>query len=656
MNQAQLHRIMASDEFDPSRSADLDRLFEMRLSTNLTLIKELFFSLYSEDAHSKSFEKLLGVLPSFFKSRPIDLKRQDLARVQQGDWYRSEQLTGMQLYVDHFDKDLKGLEGRLDYFEKLGVNFLHLMPITPRPKGENDGGYAVNSYHDVDKRYGTKKNLERLTRTMRDKNMCLMLDFVANHTSDEFPWAKQAISGDAKCQGYYHIYDDRTVPDAFEATLPEIFPVSAPGNFTFHPEMQKWVMTVFNRYQWDLNYSNPEVFIEMLGHLSRLADLGVDVVRLDALAFMWKKLGTSSQNLPEAHILISLFRMCLQVIAPGVVFLAEAIVAPNDIIRYFGTGPLEGNECEIAYNATLMALLWNSIATKKTALLYKNLQNLPQKPKEATWINYLRCHDDIGLGFDDQYIYQLGWDAQQHRRFLLDYYCGNLEWSPANGETFMYNPKTGDGRITGSNASLLGLEKALEQNNEAQIALSISKIIMMHSIVFSYGGIPLIYAGDEIGTLNDYSYLEDADKKGDSRWINRPQQNWDTVKDLDKKNSPGSKIFFALQRMIRVRKENQVFADNNNLVLYDNPNPHLLVFERTPTASNGLSSGSVIGDGVLVVCNFDEVSQVTDTISLGHYGEGSQLTDLISGQSIPFEEGRLVLRPYQCFWLTRPAQ
>ena len=643
MNQASLHQIITLENQDATKPKNLDMLFDLRLSTNLTIIKDLFFSLYPEETHTLSFKKLLLELQALFKERPTPLKLQDIHRLKQGDWYQSEQLVGMQLYVDHFSEDLKGLENKLGYFEKLGVNFLHLMPITPRPKGENDGGYAVNSYHKVDKRFGTKEDLLRLTEKLRDKNMYLMLDFVANHTSNEFPWAKKAMAGDLKYQNYYHIYQDRTIPDAFEKTLPEIFPMTSPGNFTFNPEMQKWVMTVFNQYQWDLNYSNPEVFIAMLGNLLKLANLGVDVVRLDALAFMWKKLGTLSQNLPEAHILISLFKMCLQVIAPGVLFLAEAIVAPNEIIKYFGSGPMKGNECEIAYNATLMALLWDAIATKKTILLYKNLYNLPTKPEEATWISYIRCHDDIGLGFDDRYINEVGWDARHHRKFLLDYYCQNIEWSPAKGEIFMYNPKTGDGRITGSCASLLGLEKALEQNDEAKINQAIDKIIMMHGIILSYGGIPLIYAGDEIGTLNDYSYLKDDNKKEDSRWVNRPYQDWENVARLDSKKTYHSRIFFALQQLIHIRKQNQVFADSNNLVLYDGHNPHVFIYERT----------SDHDEGVLVVSNFSESLQAIAEISLGPYGSLAKPKDLISGRATKFVDGKLELKPYQLFWLSK---
>lgn len=643
MNQAALHRLIASGLAKENDPRTLKKLFDLRLSANLTIMKDLFFALYPEEIHLETFHRLYKFLPDLFEQRPNDLKLQDIERILEGNWYQSEQLVGTQLYVDRFSNDLKGLGDKIPYFEKLGINFLHLMPITPRPKGENDGGYAVNSYHDVDRKFGTKEDLLRLTGQLRAKKMFLMLDFVVNHTSDEFPWALKAKEGDKKYQSYYYTYPDRTVPDEYEQTLPEIFPESAPGNFTYNSAMQRWVMTVFNPYQWDLNYSNPEVFLEMLGNLMKLVNTGVDVVRLDALAFLWKKRGTQSQNLPEAHILVSLFRMCLQVVAPGTIFLAEAIVSPPEIIKYFGEGSRRGNECEVAYNATLMALLWDAMATKKTLLLNKSLENLPQKPKEATWINYIRCHDDIGLGFEDRYIYEIGWDAGAHRRFLLDYYCQGLDWSPSKGLIFMYNPKNGDGRITGSTASLLGLEKALERKDSGAIKLAIDKIVFMHSIILAYGGIPLIYAGDEIGTLNDYSFLQEGNKKGDSRWVNRPFQDWEAIADLDKGKSHQSILFLRLQELIATRKKYPVFADHNNFALHHIINPHILVYERT--AKNG--------EAVLVVGNLDESprTMAMSWVVNSDFGKAERVMDLVSNKGIKLKDGYITLAPYQCFWL-----
>ncbi len=640
MNQAGLHKLISSKSGEKSPK----EMFELRLATNLTLIKDLFFSLYPKERYSANFEKLLVALPEMFETRPEKLKAQDVARIEMGNWYQSEKMVGMQLYVDHFNKDLKGLYEKLDYFENLGVNFLHLMPITTRPKGENDGGYAVNSYHEVAKKYGSKEDLFTLTETLQSKNMYLMLDFVVNHTSNEFQWAKKAMAGSKKYQEYYYTYADRAIPDEFEKVLPEVFPETSPGNFTYNPEMKKWVMTVFNSYQWDLNYSNPEVFVEMLSNLVKLVNLGVDVVRFDALAFLGKKLGTISQNLPEAHSIIALFKMCLQVISPGVILLAEAIVAPVEIIKYFGEGAKKGNECDVAYNASLMALLWNSVATKKTGLLQKTLTNIQKKPSDCTWINYIRCHDDIGLGLDDLFISEMGWNPQGHRKFLLDYYCQNLDWSPSKGLLFMYNPKTGDGRITGSAASLLGLEAGLTKNDKELIDESISKIIMLHGIILAFGGIPLIYAGDEIGTLNDYSFLRDKTKKEDSRWVNRPLQDWEKIGQLKNKKLPQSRIFHALKKLISIRKKHLVFADRDNFQLHYSGNDHILVFERFFDK-----------DGVLVVCNFDQAPQVINgswADKLG-YVKDSQYKDLVLEKKVELSSGFLEIAPYQMLWLKK---
>jgi amylosucrase len=623
----------------------LNRLFEKRLAANFTLLQQLFFSLYPESEHRETFSGLQDLLYSLFKKRSRDLKLQDLRRLDEGNWYQSEKWVGMQLYVDRFSGSLKGLEEKLPYFEKLGVNFLHLMPINKRPKGPNDGGYAVSSYTEVDPAFGEDRDLARLTSALREKGICLMLDFVVNHTSDEFPWAKRAREGDANFRDYYYTFPDRNIPDQFEESLPEVFPETAPGNFTYIPEMERWVMTVFNPYQWDLNYTNPRVFLSMLENLAELANRGVDVVRFDALAFLWKKIGTDSQNLPEAHKLVSLFRLCLQVVAPGVIILAEAIVAPDEIVRYFGEGPLEGNECEIAYNATFMACLWNSVATKKTLLLNRSLRFLPHKPDSCTWINYVRCHDDIGLGFDDSHIAALGWDPGMHRRFLLDYFCQRLDWSPAKGAVFMYNPLTGDGRITGSTASLLGLEKALEENDKAGVKDAVSKIGLLYGIIFAFPGIPLVYAGDEIGMLNDYSYTRDPDKWDDSRWINRPVHDWNTVAQLEEVNTPASEIYLGIQKLISLRKQLPVLADQDNTLLHDTGNQHLFVFER---ASGGKES-------LLVVANFDSNPQVLNASwlsSLGYVADGNY-RDLIEGATKKIRSGLLELQPFELLWLVK---
>jgi len=641
MNQAQLHHLLVTEDGTKNEVEQ----FTLRWHTNLTMIKELFFTLYPEELHLPEFKKLVALLCKLFSNRPDILKKQDVQRVKDTNWYKSQEIVGMQLYVDLFNKDLKGLAEKLGYLEELGINFLHLMPITTRPKNENDGGYAVNSYTTIDPKYGSKEDLQVVTGKLRSNKMLLMLDFVANHTSDEHHWAKEAKKGSTKYQRYYYTFSDRSAPDAFEQSLPEVFPETAPGNFTFDAEMGKWVMTVFNSYQWDLNYKNPEVFLEMLANLIELSNMGADVIRLDALAFLWKQMDTISQNLPEAHILISLFRLCLQVVAPGTILLAEAIVAPEEIVKYFGEGNRMGNECEMAYNASLMVLLWNSIATKKTNLFYKSIFNSPQKPEAATWINYVRCHDDIGLGLSDQYIGELGWNPWAHRKFLLDYYCQKLEWSPAKGLMFMYNSKTGDGRISGSAASLLGLEKGIEDNDSRLIKTSIDKIILLHGIILSFGGIPMIYAGDELGTLNDYGFLERPEQKKDNRWVNRPTRNWDVVSKKEHPDSTSGLIFDRLKNLITLRKKELAFADNNNLHLHFTGNEHLFVFER-PKGNE---------QSILVIANFDEEPQEMELPLLKQLGyfKSNTAFDLVSDKRIPLRGKRLKIAPYQLLWLRK---
>lgn len=640
MNQSAIHRMLAG--VPPDGRESLAQGFRMRLAANMTLLQEAFLELYP--GREKDFERFCRLLEKQFGNRPDALKRQDVERLRAGNWYQSQQWVGMQLYVDRFAGDLKSLEAKIPYFESLGINYLHLMPLTQQRRGENDGGYAVNSYTEVDSRFGSQEDLERLTQAFRDKGILLMLDFVVNHTADSFPWAQKARAGDPFYQAFYYTYPDRNIPDQFEASLPEIFPESSPGNFSWIPGMEKWVMTVFNSYQWDLNYRNPEVFLAMFENLTDLAGLGVDVVRFDALAFLWKKVGTASQNLPEAHSLISLFRLGLQVVAPGVILLAEAIVAPHEIVRYFGEGRMQGNACEIAYHATFMACLWNSIATKKTRLLRRSLEHMPPKPNACTWINYIRCHDDIGLGFDDAHIQALGWNPPEHRKFLLDYYCQRLDWSPAKGAIFMYNPANGDGRITGTAASLLGLEKALESGEAEATARAVARIRLMHGLILAAAGIPMIYAGDELGMCNDYSYLKDPDRAGDSRWLNRPFQDWEKAAALDQADLSSSMIFETLRHLIRIRKNNPVFADLGNVEYPDAGNEHIFAMQR--------SAGT---EGVMVLGNFDEKTQVVNAgwlSRLGYLREGSY-TDLVSGETREVHSGLLELDPLALLWLRR---
>lgn len=620
--------------------------FYIRLGANFYAIYSLFHQLYGHRPDFKQqMQRLVTSLTCAYIKRPQQLRKLDLAREKDHNWFLSQKWVGYALYCREFAGDLAGLQKRLSYLQDLGINLLHVMPILDCPKGKSDGGYAVRDFKKINPDVGTTRDLDNLVKNLKKRDMLLALDVVVNHTSNEHEWAAKARAGDKTYQDYYHVFVDRELPDLYEETMPEVFPETAPGNFTWDETMGKWVMTVFNDYQWDLNYSNPAVLIEMVEIILHWANHGADIIRLDAVAFLWKKIGSACQNEREAHLILQLMKDCCQVTAPGVLFIAEAIVAPVEVIKYFGEDAINAKECEIAYNATFMALLWDAVATKKAGLLNLGIRSIPDKLERATWLNYVRCHDDIGLGFDDNDIRRAGYDPKLHRKFLIDYYTGNHKVSPARGLAFGANKKNGDARIAGSLASLAGLESAIENNDPAAIQEAIDTILLLHSAIMAFGGIPLLYYGDAIGTLNDRSYLEDEHKQHDSRWLHRPRMNWDRAARRNKHGSIENRIFMPLKKMIAVRKEIPAFADHNNRELLDADNPHLFVFSRFDYINTQ--------SRVLVICNFDNRPQQLDIAGLCKRGffQHGKARDLYSGNDINIDCQQLEIPPLGFYWL-----
>ena len=634
------------EKLDPDiKSKDL-RYFYTRLGANFYAIYSLFNILYGHrDDFKAQAQRLVETMARQYIARPDVFKQKDTEREKDHNWFLSQQWTGMALYCDGFAGNLENLREKASYFQDLGVNLVHILPIMACPSGHSDGGYAVSDFRKVDERFGNMDELDDLAAELSNRNILLTLDVVLNHTSNEHEWAQYASAGDEKYRDYYYTFPNREVPDMFEETMPEVFPDTAPGNFTWNEAMERWVMTVFKDYQWDLNYSNPAVFIEMIDVILFWANHGADIVRLDAVAFLWKKIGSTCQNEREAHLILQLMKDCCQVTAPGVLFIAEAIVAPVEVAKYFGEDAINAKECEIAYNATFMALLWDAVATKSTRLLNQGIKSLPDKLERATWLNYIRCHDDIGLGFDDNDILLAGYDPIPHRRFLINYFTGEYEGSAAKGRPFGHNARTGDARISGSLASLVGLETAIDNGDPDAIDDAIKTIILMHGMIMSFGGIPLLYYGDEIGTTNDYRYVKDERKSGDTRWMHRPTFDWDKALLRNKPNTVENRIFQALKKMISVRHEVAAFADFNNRELRDTDNPHLFVFCRT-----GQQQAS---ERVLVVGNFDSHPQHMELDRLKEAGlvQHSQLYDLYSGEKPTMFNNALIVPPYRFYWL-----
>jgi len=634
------------DDLKPEiRRQDL-RHFYTRLGANFYAIYSLFYTLYGHrDDFKLQMLRLVETMAKGYIDRSAELERLDIQREQDHNWFLSQKWVGMALYSNGFAENLPDLANKISYFQELGVNIVHIMPILKCPEGKSDGGYAISDFREIDDRVGNLEDVRNIAEEFRKRDILLVLDIVLNHTSDEHEWAKQAIKGDRRFQDYYYIFENREVPDMFEQSMPDVFPETDPGNFTWNAEMGKWAMTVFHDYQWDLNYSNPAVFIEMLDIILFWANQGVDILRLDAVAFLWKKIGTTCQNERKAHLILQLMKDCCQVTAPGVLFIAEAIVAPIEVIKYFGEDAIAAKECEIAYNATLMALLWDGIATKNTKLIYQGIKNLPNKLDRATWLNYVRCHDDIGFGFDDNDIRLAGYEPSSHRRFLVDYFSGKYDAS-AKGLVFMPNEVTGDARICGSLASLVGLESALEHGDNQLIASSINRILLLHGIILSFGGIPLLYNGDALGVLNDYSYSEDPSKSNDNRWVHRPKIDWEKAELRKKQGTVEYTIFNAMKKMIAIRKEISAFADFNNRELLQIDNPHLLCFMRFDPQRPS--------EKILAIANFDANPQYLDleTISNAGFSVYSRFVDLYSGKMPSQHDGRIVLHGYQFYWLT----
>jgi glycosidase len=608
--------------------------FLHRLEQHFPRLFSLYYSLYSDQYDFfYHLEDLAVTLAKMWLERPADLKTLDSARETDPAWFLSNRMLGGVVYVDLFAGNLKGIRQKIPYFKELGLTYLHLMPLFQVPEGENDGGYAVSSYRDVNPVLGSMADLAGLARDLRENGISLVLDLVFNHTANDHHWAQRAVAGEPDFQDYYRIYPDRVKPDEFEKSLREIFPDEHPGAFTFWPEIGKWVWTTFHSYQWDLNYANPVVFNRMAEEMLHLANQGVEVLRLDAVAFIWKQLGTSCENLPQAHWLIQAFNAAARIAAPALLFKSEAIVHPDDVVKY-----IHADECQISYNPLLMALLWESLATRRVALLNLALRERFKLPPDCAWVNYVRSHDDIGWTFSDEDAYHLGIDGFEHRKFLNAFYTGRFEGSFSRGLPFQENPKTGDVRISGTCASLAGLEKALNEETSVEVALAVGRILLIHAVTLTVGGIPLIYLGDEIGTLNDYSYRQDPAKIGDSRWVHRPAANAERYANRRDESTVEGRIYQRLCRLIELRQNNPVFSGMEMQVI-DTGSPHVLGYVRL----NGKKRA-------LIFANFSESEVVLPVNLLRLYGMSYQYRDMLLGRQVP--PGDLRLGPYEFLALT----
>jgi amylosucrase len=609
--------------------------FRARLLAHFPTLFDCLVRLYGEQYDFYyHLEQTLALAARSWLARPADLRALDARREADPTWFASGQMLGGFCYVDRFAGDLAGLREQLPYLRELGLTYLHLMPLFLAPAGNNDGGYAVSSYRDVEPRLGTMADLAALARELRAGGISLVLDYVFNDTSDEHEWARRAQAGDPDYLDYYLTFPDRTLPDAYERTLREIFPEARPGSFPYRSDMGRWVWTTFNSFQWDLNYANPAVFRSMAGEMLFLANQGVEVLRLDAVVFCWKRLGTSCENLPESHLLVRAFNALARIAAPALLFKSEAIVHPDEVRQFISPG-----ECQTSYNPLLMATLWNALATRETRLLAASLRERTRLAPGCAWVNYVRSHDDIGWTFDDGDAARLGTDPFGHRRFLNQFFTGRFPGSFARGLPFQENPRTGDARVTGTTAALAGLEAATLADDAPAIDLAIGRILVLYGVTILFGGIPLLSLGDEIGQRNDYGYRHDPALADDSRWVGRPRMDWQAAARRDDPATIEGRLYAGFRRLIAIRREGAAFTGTATTIV-EVGNDHLFAFTRQGK-----------GDLALILANVTEQLQTIDGNQLRLHGLAYQFHDLLTGEAYSATRP-CTLAPYQLLCLT----
>ncbi|MDE6640622.1 MAG: alpha-amylase family protein [Acetatifactor sp.] len=590
---------------------DAEQIYISRLERYHDELRWLYMELYD---NSSMFAELTERMEVFYKERNRELRSMDLSREKCHDWYKQNDMLGMMFYIDNFAGNMKGVEARLDYLEQSNVNYIHLMPFLETPKGRSDGGYAVSDFRKVQKNLGSMEDLDSLTAACHKKGIQVCMDFVMNHTSEDHEWAKKARQGDGEYMSRYFFFDSDHIPNLYEKTVPQVFPTTAPGNFTWLPDAQHYVMTSFYPYQWDLNYRNPRVFNEMMYNFLYLANRGIDIVRIDAVPYIWKELNTSCRNLKQVHTIVRMMRMISEIVCPGVLLLGEVVMEPEKVVPYFGT--VEKPECHMLYNVTTMATTWHTVATRDVRLLKKQLDIVNGLPKEYVFLNYLRCHDDIGWGLDYETLFEEGIGERSHKEYLNRYFQGLEGDSNSRGELYNADPVTGDARFCGTTASMCGIEKAESEQDEEAMERAVRLDVMLHAYMFMQSGIPVLYSGDEVGQVNDYTYKENPDKADDSRYIHRGAMDWKLAERINDKTSVQGRIFDRLGQLEKIRKSEKVFICRADTWTIDTFDPGVLCIGRY-----------FEGEKILGIFNFsehDRTAWINETDGI--------YTDMLSGE------------------------
>lgn len=557
---------------------------------------------------------LRAVVDAAVAGRRKDLQAWDASHAR---WWRRAATVGYSTYVDRFGGTLTGVAGRLDYLQALGVTYLHLLPLMKPRAGESDGGYAVADFEDVNPALGSLDDFKALMDEARSRDVQVVVDLVCNHVADDHRWALGARAGEARYRDFFHLIADEAEVRSWEAHLLEVFPDTAPGNFTWSDEVGAWVWTSFYPYQWDLNYANPDVFLAMTSTLLNLANMGVSGFRLDSTGFLWKQQGTTCRNLPQVHKVLAAWRALLSMVAPGVVLKAEAIDRLEEVLPFFGSP--EEPECDLAYANGVMAGAWASVALGSAQPVRSLIEAAATRPEQGAWINYVRCHDDIIFSGLTPHV------SPERQGEAAARLIGEGPSGFGRGEIFQVFG--GVPSLNGMAASLCGLDT--DAHGEARLRL-------LYGLCFALDGTPVIYMGDEIGLANDDDYRSDPERAAEGRWLQRPAMDWTLADGAARGFGPSARIHAVMTAYARIRARHPGFAD---------PSP-VRVDEGQPDSVLGLRRGADEG-GLQILANFSD-RPVRARVDLKQ-----PWVDLLGGD-IDVEGEVVVLQPYDVKWLARP--
>jgi amylosucrase len=613
----------------PDRRAAAIHEFEARLCARFEALGVRLERLYP-GAGADILARMADILRRAHARRPNGLLDLDSSRLADPGWFMREDRIGYSTYVDRFAGRLGDVAGALPHLRRLGVTYLHLLPFLRMREGADDGGFAVSDYGSVDPRFGDTADLQQLAATLRRNGVSLCVDVTLNHTSDDHPWALAARAGDPVHRRYYHVIERAEDVAEIESHLGQVFPETAPGNFTHVESMGGWVWTTFYPFQWDLNFSNPDVLCEILEALLALANMGVEVFRLDSIPYVWKRAGSDCRNLPEAHVLLQVLRLAIETAAPAVLLKAEAVVETHEAAAYLGGS--DGQEAHLAYNNSLMVHLWAALAEGTGAPVRDLFSRLPPNPAATAWITYARCHDDIGWSVltDAQ-----GRSDPARQRVLRAFYAGETANSFSTGLAFQSGSATSAPASCGMLASLAGLERA--KDDPGLIARARARIRLLHGLIAGLPGLPVIYMGDEIGLPNDWGYARRDRFHEDARGLHRPFMDWRALAQPGFADTPAGRIHTDLIQLLAVRRASPALASSASCEMLEVADARTLCAVRKGE-----------GDAILLLANLS-----ADPVSLALGPPGGRKSwshDRLNPETVWPASGAMVLAPYALHW------